>query len=810
MEEQINRGDLLGNVVRPPSLRVSSSLKATLSGRLTPRNSPSFRRSQSSRTPRKEAKLYTNPLQWIRGQRLLPWLMMIGVWSYLGFHIQSKWAHDGEKEGFTTFGSRVEVEQELRSHVLTEDRPLLSGLKKMDPLQESSIRSSSLEHMEKDKINGKLFPSFHTPGLGFQSPLSLKKWFWKRNRNLVQEKVVGGMVKEGMHASGNNSGNQISEDRSNTLTDQKVSTRNTSDQNVVGEGVHITKGNDHSGIGSRAGMTVKGNHTKLGRISSDDRQADATVKRNTTFGFLVGPFDRTENRVLGWNAGKRYSTCDRKGLFAQAVRGRSFIVVLHELSMTGAPLAMMELAAEILSCGGRVSAIALSKKGGLMEELTRRGIKVLKDKTVPSYRVAMKADLVIAGSAVSASWIEQYLVHNRRGASRLVWWIMENRREYFDRSKHMLQKVKALLFLSELQSQQWLAWCEEEGIALPSTLDVVPLSVNDELAFVAGLQTALNSPLFSVEKMLEKRRALRDEVRRSMGLDANDMLVMTLSSINPGKGQLILLEAALMIDDKNLVPKVETVQVDPTNIYEDTVVESDRLSRVLSEFSTVNKKGNDEVTKTSIVQATWNEDNRRNVSFLSTMLNPKYSFRRGNLNRGHQISKVLADPERNRRQTLKLLIGSVGSKSNKVLYIKKMLGLVAHHSKLARLMLWTPATIHVAPLYAAADVYVINAQGVGETFGRVTIEAMSFSLPVLGTDAGGTREIVEDNVTGLLHPVGQKGIGILSQHIRFLLDNPSVREEMGLKGREKVEKLFLKHHMYDRFAGILKKCMRYV
>ncbi|KAJ0810320.1 putative glycosyl transferase, family 1 [Helianthus annuus] len=59
------------------------------------------------------------------------------------------------------------------------------------------------------------------------------------------------------------------------------------------------------------------------------------------------------------------------------------------------------------------------------------------------------------------------------------------------------------------------------------------------------------------------------------------------------------------------------------------------------------------------------------------------------------------------------------------------------------------ATTRVASLYSAVDIYVINSQGIGETFGRVTIEAMAFGIPVLGTDAGGTKEIVEHNVTAM-------------------------------------------------------------
>ncbi|KAJ0447145.1 putative hexosyltransferase [Helianthus annuus] len=80
--------------------------------------------------------------------------------------------------------------------------------------------------------------------------------------------------------------------------------------------------------------------------------------------------------------------------------------------------------------------------------------------------------------------------------------------------------------------------------------------------------------------------------------------------------------------------------------------------------------------------------------------------------------------------------------------------------------------------------------GIRETFGRVTIEAMAFGIPVLGTDAGGTKETVEHNVTGLLHPIGHPGTPVLSKHLRYLLKNPSERQRLGLEGREKVKKMY--------------------
>lgn len=79
---------------------------------------------------------------------------------------------------------------------------------------------------------------------------------------------------------------------------------------------------------------------------------------------------------------------------------------------------------------------------------------------------------------------------------------------------------------------------------------------------------------------------------------------------------------------------------------------------------------------------------------------------------------------------------------------------------------------------------------------------------VLGTDAGGTKELVEHNKTGLLHPPGHAGIKLLAQNIQYFLKNPSERERMGMKGRKKVEEMYLKRQMYKKFALVLSRCMR--
>lgn len=117
-------------------------------------------------------------------------------------------------------------------------------------------------------------------------------------------------------------------------------------------------------------------------------------------------------------------------------------------------------------------------------------------------------------------------------------------------------------------------------------------------------------------------------------------------------------------------------------------------------------------------------------------------------------------------------------------------------------------TLTVAPYLAAIDVLVQNSQARGECFGRITIEAMAFQLPVLGTAAGGTTEIVVNGTTGFLHPAGKEGVTPLAKNIVKLATHVERRLTMGKRGYERVKERFLEHHMADRIATVLKEVLR--
>jgi len=60
-------------------------------------------------------------------------------------------------------------------------------------------------------------------------------------------------------------------------------------------------------------------------------------------------------------------------------------------------------------------------------------------------------------------------------------------------------------------------------------------------------------------------------------------------------------------------------------------------------------------------------------------------------------------------------------------------------------------TNNVAQFYAAIDVFVMSS--IGETYGMVTLEAMLSKVPVIGTNSGGTPEILGYGTRGALYEV---------------------------------------------------------
>ena len=86
-----------------------------------------------------------------------------------------------------------------------------------------------------------------------------------------------------------------------------------------------------------------------------------------------------------------------------------------------------------------------------------------------------------------------------------------------------------------------------------------------------------------------------------------------------------------------------------------------------------------------------------------------------------------------------------------------------------------------------------------EPFGRVTIEAMASCIPVVATQNGGALDIITHD-TGILFPVGD--VQALSRAIFYLIENPTIRSQMGAAGRKRVENNFTIKHTLQKIYNL--------
>lgn len=103
-------------------------------------------------------------------------------------------------------------------------------------------------------------------------------------------------------------------------------------------------------------------------------------------------------------------------------------------------------------------------------------------------------------------------------------------------------------------------------------------------------------------------------------------------------------------------------------------------------------------------------------------------------------------------------------------------------------------------VYAVCDVFVLPSVSRLEAFGIVALEAMATGKPVVVADIPGVREVIEDGVEGLLtDPINPQD---LADKVRRLLDDPSLRREMGRRGREKVLASFTTEAVADQVLQV--------
>ena len=83
---------------------------------------------------------------------------------------------------------------------------------------------------------------------------------------------------------------------------------------------------------------------------------------------------------------------------------------------------------------------------------------------------------------------------------------------------------------------------------------------------------------------------------------------------------------------------------------------------------------------------------------------------------------------------------------------------------------------------------VIEKDGNRDGIPNVIAEAMAMQLPVVSSRISGIPELVKDGVTGFL--AEQRDTQAITDALEQLIRNPSLRQHMGVSGRERVKKIF--------------------
>jgi glycosyltransferase involved in cell wall biosynthesis len=88
----------------------------------------------------------------------------------------------------------------------------------------------------------------------------------------------------------------------------------------------------------------------------------------------------------------------------------------------------------------------------------------------------------------------------------------------------------------------------------------------------------------------------------------------------------------------------------------------------------------------------------------------------------------------------------------------------------------------LATAYASADIFVFPSTT--DTFGNVILEAQACGVPVIVSDSGGPKELVEDGMNGLI--TRSRDVDDFTRAIRSLIADAALRQRMGSAARKSV------------------------
>ena len=85
------------------------------------------------------------------------------------------------------------------------------------------------------------------------------------------------------------------------------------------------------------------------------------------------------------------------------------------------------------------------------------------------------------------------------------------------------------------------------------------------------------------------------------------------------------------------------------------------------------------------------------------------------------------------------------------------------------------------------------------------LEAMARGIPTVATPVGGIPQVIEDGANGFLVKVDD--IETLSRKLTTLLENPALRETVGMASRETILRFFSVARSINEMIEVYRSCL---
>ena len=108
----------------------------------------------------------------------------------------------------------------------------------------------------------------------------------------------------------------------------------------------------------------------------------------------------------------------------------------------------------------------------------------------------------------------------------------------------------------------------------------------------------------------------------------------------------------------------------------------------------------------------------------------------------------------------------------------------------------------ISPIIQICDV-ILHTSVAPEPFGRVIVEGMIMEKPVIATRGGGTTEIIDNNVNGVLIPMNNPEV--LAKAVNQLLRNPDEAKRIARAGYKKALAEFGQGNMIRSIKNLIKR-----